>query len=150
MKRHRARNGLVHRFLDIEATVGDSDEEDEEDEDGASAGVPPDYDLQLHLLGGFVEDESAINAHDPTLGLRPEDNPSNREGGWHDFVGSLEERYASGSKTSQHIVENNYSHERLPLDPALVSCIENMPAHKDYPFWRVRCKVTDSFPSIVS
>jgi hypothetical protein len=78
------------------------------------------------------------------------DKPSNREGGWHNFVTSLGERYASGSKTIQHIVENNDGHERLPLDPALVSCIENMPAHKDYPFWRVRCKVTDSFPSIVS
>jgi hypothetical protein len=44
MKHHRsARNGLVHQFLDIEATVDDSSEEDEEAEDGASVGVPPDY-----------------------------------------------------------------------------------------------------------
>jgi len=45
MKHHRsARNGLVHQFLDIEATVDDSsEEEDEEAEGGASAGVPPDY-----------------------------------------------------------------------------------------------------------
>lgn len=33
----------VHRFLDLEAAVGDNDEEDEEgeeDNDGASSGVP--------------------------------------------------------------------------------------------------------------
>jgi hypothetical protein len=49
MKRHSARDA-VHRFLDIEATVGDNDEEDEEDNDGASAHLPPDpgYSLQLH------------------------------------------------------------------------------------------------------
>jgi hypothetical protein len=102
----------------------------------------------LHLLGGFIEDDSAVNRdHDPALRLSPVDKPANREGGWHDFVGSLEERYASGSKTSQHIVKNNYSHERLPLCPALVSCIENMPGQNGYPFWRVRCKVRFSFPS---
>lgn len=140
MKRHRsARNGLVHQFLDIEATVDDS-EEDEEAEGDASPGVPP---------GAFIEGDSTNNgdqAHDPAWRLKPVDKPS-REGGWHDFVGSLEERYASGSKTSQHIVENNYRHERLPLDPVLVSCIENMAGLNGYPFWRVRCKVRLSFPS---
>jgi hypothetical protein len=104
----------------------------------------------MRLLGGFIEDESPVNreqAYDPALMLRPVDKTSNREGGWHDFVGSLEERYASGRKLSQHIVENNYSYERLTLDPALVSCIENMPGQSGYPFWRVRCKVRFSFPS---
>jgi len=73
------------------------------------------------------------------------DKPLDREGGWRDLVASLGERYASGSKTIQHIIENNDGHERLPLDPALVSSIENitrLPTHDDYPFWRVRCKVT--------
>jgi len=100
----------------------------------------------LHLLGDFI-DKSAISsdqAHNPPWGQNG--NPPNREDGWHNFVASLGERYASGSETIQHITEND-SHEQLPLDPALVSCIKNMPAHNDYPFWRVRCKVTDSFPS---
>jgi hypothetical protein len=38
----RARDDLVRRFLDIEAAVGDDDEDeegDEEDNDGASPGV---------------------------------------------------------------------------------------------------------------
>jgi hypothetical protein len=40
----RARDDLVNRFIDIEATVGDDDEEDDHDEedednDGVSAGV---------------------------------------------------------------------------------------------------------------
>ena len=77
------------------------------------------------------------------------DKPSDREGGWRDLVASLGERYASGSKTVQHVVEDNCSNER-PLDPALVSSIENitrLPTHDDYPFWRVRCKVRFSFPS---
>ena len=140
MKCHRsACNGLVHQFLDIEAMVDDS-EEDEEAEGGASPGVLP---------GAFIEDDSTNNsgqAHDSAWRLKPVDNPS-REGGWHDFVGSLEKRYASGSKMSQHIVKNNYHHERLPLNPALVSCIENMAGLNCYPFWRVRCKVRLSFPS---
>jgi hypothetical protein len=148
MKHHPARDGPVNRFLDIEATVGDNDEEDEEDEednDGASAGAPPDYSLQLHFLGGFIEDEPPINGDQPTPWTQMDKLP-NREGGWHDFVASLGERYTSGSKTNQHIVENNSSHEWPPLDPALVSCMENMPVRDGYPFWRVRCKVTDSFP----
>ena len=102
-----------------------------------------------HLLGGFIKDESAVNreqAYDPALRLRPVDETSNREGGWHNFVGSLEERYASGKKPSQH-VENNNSYEWRSLDPALVSCIENMAGQSGYPFWRVRCKVRFSFPS---
>ena len=77
------------------------------------------------------------------------DKPSDQEGGWQDMIASLSERYASGSKTIQHVVEDyckevGGSNERH-LDPALVSSIENItrfPTHNDYPFWRVRCKVT--------
>jgi hypothetical protein len=72
------------------------------------------------------------------------DKPSDRERGWHDLVASLGERYASGSKMIQGIVEDNCRNER-PLDPALISSIKNitgLPTHDDYPFWRVRCKVT--------
>ena len=40
----RARDDLVHRFIDLEVVVGDDDEEDDHDEedkdnDGVSAGV---------------------------------------------------------------------------------------------------------------
>jgi hypothetical protein len=75
------------------------------------------------------------------------DKPSDQEGGWQDMIASLSERYASGSKTIQHVVckEVGGSNERH-LDPALVFSIENIirfPTHDDYPFWRVRCKVTD-------
>jgi hypothetical protein len=68
------------------------------------------------------------------------DKTSDREGGWHSLVDSLEERYSSGTEfqTTPHIVDMN---ERA-LDSAFVSLIEKIAGH-DYPFWRVRCKVTD-------
>jgi len=72
------------------------------------------------------------------------DKLSDRERGWHDLVASLGDRYASGSKTVQGIVDDNCSNER-PLDSALISSIKNiigLPTHDDYPFWRVPCKVT--------
>jgi len=72
------------------------------------------------------------------------DQTSDHEGGWHDYVASLEERYASVStfKATDHIAEDNCRNERpLMIDPVLVSCIENITTH-DYPFWRVRCRVS--------
>src|SRR6267154_3712431 len=79
-----------------------------------------------HLLDGFIEDKLAINTHSNTP-LRQMDRTSDREGGWHDLVASLAERYASGpSKAIQpHIVKDNCRNERL-LDPSLVSSIENI------------------------
>jgi hypothetical protein len=97
---------------------------------------------QLHLLDGFIEDKLAINTH--YSHLRQMDRTLDREGNWHDLVDSLGERYASGSKTIQPL-KDNCRNER-PLDPSLVSSIENItrwPTHNDYPFWQVRCKVTD-------
>ena len=99
---------------------------------------------QLHrdLIDDIIDDELAINTH--YAPLRQMDRTSDREGGWHDLVASLAERYASGSKAIQpHIAEDK--NER-PLDPSLFSTIENitrLPTHNRYPFWRVRCKVTD-------
>jgi len=93
--------------------------------------------LQSHLAG-IIEVNPVIDPH--YVPWRQVDKPSDREGGWRDLVASLGERYASGSKTRQHAVE-----DERPLDPALVSSIENitrLPTHDDYPFWRVRCKVT--------
>jgi len=71
------------------------------------------------------------------------DKTSDREGGCHDLIASLEERYATSSKfkTTNHIAEDDCRNAR-PLDPVIVSSVENITAH-DYPFWRVRCKVTD-------
>jgi hypothetical protein len=97
--------------------------------------------LQAHL-GGFVEDEPVLNPHYPPW--RQVYKPLDREDGWQDLVASLGERYASGSKTIPHIIEDNDSNER-PLNPALVASIEKiirLPTHDDYPFWRIRCKVT--------
>ena len=49
----RARDDPVHRFLNLEAVVGDNDKEDKEDKedkDGASPGVPDwSSSLQSHL-----------------------------------------------------------------------------------------------------
>jgi hypothetical protein len=134
----------VNPFLDLEATVGDEEEEEEEEEeenDGASAGVK-DYkcpSLQWHLLGGFIDDEPIKPHYVP---LRQMDNTLDQDDR-HDLVASLAERYTSGSKT---IPQENDRNER-PLDPVLVSTIENitrLPTDDDYPFWRVRCKVTQS------
>jgi hypothetical protein len=142
MKRARSDNA-VNRFLDVEATVADNDEEDEEDEednDSESAGVP-DYSvgLQLHFLGSFIDDESTIiNPYMPSRQMAKTSDPS-REGDWHDLVASLKERYASGSKLKTHHAEDNRRNE---LDPVIVSSIEKITAH-NYPFWRVRCKVSE-------
>lgn len=142
----RARDDPVNKFIDLEARVGDDDEEDEEDKDndGTSAGVPYSVPVQAyHLLGGFIDEEPAVNPH--YTPLRQMDETSDREGGWHDLVASLEERYASDTSkfnTTHHIAEDNCRNEQ-PLDLVIVSAIENIIAH-DYPFWRVRCKVTDS------
>jgi hypothetical protein len=96
--------------------------------------------LQLHLLDGFIEDEPANN-YPP---LRQMDQTSDHEGGWHDCIASLEERYASGSKfkTRQHIAEDNCRNEWPLIDPVVASSIENITTH-DYPFWRIRCRVTN-------
>ena len=62
-------------------------------------------------------------------------------GDWHDLVASLEaERHVLGSKfkATYHVAEE----DEHPLCPAIVSTIENITTH-NYPFWRVRCKVTD-------
>ena len=77
----RARDNAVNRFLDVEATVADNDEEDEEDEegnDGESAGVP-DYSvgLQLHFLGSFIDDETTIiNPYMPSRQMDKTSDPS--------------------------------------------------------------------------
>ena len=147
MTRKRACDGPVYRLLDLEATVGDEDEDEEdgEDDDGASAGIP-DFRvsiLHLQLLDGFIQDEPSINPH--YTPWRKMDETSDKEVGWHDLVASLEERHASGSKIKpthhRDIAEDNCRNDR-PLDPVIISSIENIIAH-DYPFWRVRCKVTD-------
>ena len=79
------------------------------------------------------------------------DKPLDQEGGWHDFVASLEDRYVSANehKTSSSIVElgSDYTTERH-LDPVVISSIEDIVTHQ-YPFWRVRCKVSDwCFPYV--
>jgi len=88
-------------------------------------------------LDGFIEDEPSINPHYTPWGQM--DKTSDQEGRWHDLVASLEERHASGSKFKP--THHNRRNEQ-PLDPIVVSSIENITTH-DYPFWRIRCKVTD-------
>jgi hypothetical protein len=72
------------------------------------------------------------------------DNTPDREGGWDNLVASLEHHYASTSehKMSSPIVElgDNCTADQL-LNTVVISSIEHIVAH-DYPFWRVRCKVS--------
>src|SRR5260221_10173532 len=104
----RACDDHVRWFLDIEAAVGDNDEDeegDEEDNEGASPGVLDWCPSLQGPLGGFVEDEPVLNPH-----YRPSRQvykSSDREDGWQDLIASLGERYASGSKTIPHIIEDN-------------------------------------------
>lgn len=68
---------------------------------------------------------------------------NSNEGGWSDLVASLEERFVSGSRTTQNIADSNHRDE--PPDPIIAACIDNitrLPTKDDYPLWRVRCKVT--------
>src|SRR6267154_1018212 len=54
MKRARDSDSVRNPFLDLEATVGDNDEEDEEDDnDGASAGVP-DVCIQAYSTAALI------------------------------------------------------------------------------------------------
>jgi hypothetical protein len=71
------------------------------------------------------------------------DKTSDQQSSWHDLVASLEKRHGSGSKSkaTHHIVEDNRTRNKQPLDPVIVSSIENITTH-DYPFWRVRCRVS--------
>jgi hypothetical protein len=144
--RKRACDDPVYQLLDLEVAVGgeDKDEQDDQDHDGASAGIPSwQYpSLHLQLLDGFIEDEpSSVDPH--YTPWRQMDETSEKEGGWHDLVASLEERHASGSKfkPTHHIAEDNCRNDP-PLDPVIVSSIENIITH-DCPFWWVRCQVTD-------
>ena len=93
-----------------------------------------------HLLGGFINVEPAVN---PQYTPWQMDKNSDQEGGCHNLIASLEEHYATSSKSkvTNHIGEDDCRNER-PLDPVIVSSIENITAHI-YPFWRVHCKVTD-------
>ena len=121
----------------------DDDEDEDKDKEGNDGEFVGDLQcpsLQLYLSGGFIDDEPAINPQNTPV--RQMDQTSDQEGGWHDLVASLEERYASGSKfkTTQHIAEDDYRNERPPIDPVIVSSIEDIITH-DYPFWRIRCKV---------
>ena len=60
----RARVNPLNGFLDLEATVGDSDDEDDEDDDnGASAGVP---DYSVTTYGCIYQDLSNMS---PSLTL---------------------------------------------------------------------------------
>ena len=136
----------VNRFLDIEATVDEEeDEEEEEGNDSESESQTYCPSLQLHLSDGFIDREDsdmpANNNH--YMPFRQRDQTSDHEGGWHDCVASLVERYASGSKfkTTHHTAEDNCRNEWPLIDPVVVSCIENITTH-DYPFWRVRCRVS--------
>jgi hypothetical protein len=133
--------GHNNQFLDIEATVGEEDEEDEESKegnDGESESQTYCPSLQLHLLDGFIEDKPANNSH--YMPFRQLNQTSDHEGGWHDCVASLAEHYASGSKFKT-TAEDNCRNERPQIDPVVVFCIENITTH-DYPFWRVRCRVS--------
>lgn len=149
MNSKHAREDPVYRLLDLEATVSDNDEEDEDEDEEGNDGVSDTVtdwcpSLSLHFLVSFIDDEPDINLdYTPS---RQMDKTSDREGGWHDLVASLEERHASGSKSKlPRVGEDNCRNER-PLDPVIVSSIENIITH-NYPFWRVRCKVTDQcFP----
>jgi hypothetical protein len=72
---------------------------------------------------------------------------SNREEGWVDLVGLLEQRYASGTSGTTHsTAEGNHRNERsLESHPAIASAIDSitrLPTNDEYPLWRVRCKVT--------
>ena len=69
------------------------------------------------------------------------DETPDKEVGWHDVVASLEAHH-----TSHRVAEDNCRNDR-PLDPVIISSIENIITH-DYPFWRVRCKVTDWHTSL--
>ena len=139
----RARDDLVNRFIDLEATVGEDEDEDEdedndEDNDGVFAGVSYSSINKLTiLLGGFIDKEPAINPR--YTPLRQMDETSDRAGSWHDLVASLDERYAT-RKTTLHIAEDNCRNDRT-LDPVIVSSVGNIITH-DYPFWRVRCRVS--------
>jgi hypothetical protein len=59
----------------------------------------------------------------------------------HHVIASIEERYVTARKfkTIHHIAEDDCTYE-WP-DPVIVSSIENITTH-DYPFWRVRCRVS--------
>jgi hypothetical protein len=126
--------------------VDNDEDEDEEDEEGNDGESVPDLQcpsLQLYLSGGFIDDEPATNLNPQNTPVRQMDQTSDQEGGWHDFVASLEERCVSGSefKAKHHIAKDDYRNERPLIDPVIVSSIENIITH-DYPFWRVRCKVS--------
>jgi hypothetical protein len=126
--------------------VGEEDEEDEENEegnDGESASQTYGPSLQLHLSDGFIKDSDVPANNSHYMPFRQRNQTSDHEGGWHDCVASLVERYASGSKfkTTHHTAEDNCRNEWPLIDPLVVSCIENITTH-DYPFWRVRCRVS--------
>jgi hypothetical protein len=98
--------------------------------------------LQL-LLDDFIKDEPSdirVNAHYTPSWWQVAKTPNQERGDWHNLVASLEERHASGSKfkATYHVAKE----DEHPLCPAIVSTIENITTH-NYPFWRVRCKVTD-------
>ena len=132
----RARDKFVDQFFDLEATVGDRDEEEDESDgdDGTSAQFST-VTVSLKQLLGFIQDNPIIDTQDDAPqrhSLEVEDS------GWVELVASLEKCYAS-----RHCVDEGDRNER-PLDPTIASSIEKitrLPTNDDYPLWRVRCKV---------
>jgi hypothetical protein len=132
----RARDKFVDQFFDLEATVGDRDEEeDESDGDNGTSAQFSTMTLPLKRLLGFIQDDPIIDTQDDA----PQRHSTEVEdSGWVDLVASLEKRYASS-----HRVDEGDRNER-PLDSTVASSIEKitrLPSNDDYPLWRVRCKV---------
>jgi hypothetical protein len=109
----RARDNLVDQFFDLEATVGDRDEEEDSDENDDNDGTSAQFSavtVPLKGLLGFVQDDLIIDTQDdapPSQRHSAEVEDSGRV----DLVASLEKRYASRRR-----VDEDDRNER-PLDP---------------------------------
>ena len=137
------------RFVDLEARVGDSDEDEEDEEDEEDQGtsarsqvywIVTYYGSQLAFFEVELTDESKVQyTHWRDI------NENSNQLGWSHLVSSLEERFSSGSgATNRDIHRNN----PLASNPAIVASIDNisrLPTANDYPLWRVRCKVISFF-----
>jgi hypothetical protein len=140
----------VSRFLDIEAKVGDTDDEDEEKVEMDNGAPAPVFVILIHYsqlcLDGFIEDEHIDDAgNKPWKRFFDENVDSNSDRGWTDLMSSLEERYGPRDDVPC-VAENNYAITRpLGTHPGISTALNNIsrsPTEADYPLWRIRCRVT--------
>jgi hypothetical protein len=68
-------------------------------------------------------------------------NENSNQRGWSNLVSSLNERFASGSRTTHGTAEGNDHLANHPTIAASIDNINRLPTEDDYPLWRVRCKV---------